>query len=64
MAKEKAPQKGPGTWIFKEIPRDLMQRTKAGAAIQGKGSVRSLIIELVEKHLEELEKKGLLPKGK
>ncbi len=64
MTKDKSPSKGPGTWIFKEIPRELMQRTKAGAAIQGKGSVKSLIIELVEKHLEDLEKKGLLPKGK
>lgn len=62
MTKEKLPQKGPGTWIFKDIPRDLMQRTKAGAAIQGKGSVRVLIIELVEKLLEDLEKRRLLPK--
>ncbi len=64
MAKERKVNKGPGTWIFKDIPRDLMQRTKAGAAIQGKNSVRSLIIELVEKYLEELEKKGVLPRGK
>ena len=64
MAKDKPPNKGPGTWIFKNIPRELMHRTKAGAAIQGKDSVRRLIIELVEKHLEELERKGLLPKGK
>lgn len=64
MAKDKPAQKGPGTWIFKDISRDLMQRTKAGAAIQGKDSVRGLIIELVEKHLEELEKKGLLPRTK
>jgi len=64
MPKEKPPSKGPGTWIFKDIPRELMQRMKAGAAIQGKASVRSLILELVQKHLEELENKGLLPKGK
>lgn len=64
MAMDKPPIKGPGTWIFKDIPRELMHRTKAGAAIQGKASVRGLIIELVEKHLEELEKKGLLPRPK
>ncbi len=63
MPKEKGNAKEPGTWIFKNIPRELMQRTKAGAALQGKSSVKSLIIELVEKHLEELEKKGLLTKG-
>jgi hypothetical protein len=64
MPKENPTNKGPGTWIFKDIPHELMQRTKAGAAIQGKDSVKSLIIELVEEHLQELEKKGLLPKGK
>lgn len=63
MTKDKPSPKGPGTWIFRDILRDLMQRTKAGAASQGKGPVKILIIELIEKHLEELEKKGLLPKG-
>lgn len=63
MAKDKLSPKGPGTWIFKDISRDLMQRTKAGAAIQGK-SVKQLVIELMENHLKELEKRGILPKGK
>jgi hypothetical protein len=53
----------PGAWIFRDVPRDLMRRAKAGAALQGK-SVRALAIELMEAHLQELERKGILPKGK
>jgi hypothetical protein len=53
----------PGTWIFRDIPRDLMRRAKGGAALQGK-SVRQLAIELMEAHLQELERKGILSKGK
>ena len=63
MAKDQSPIKGPGTWIFKDIPRELMQRTKAGAAIQGK-SVKQLVMELMEDHLKELVKRGVLPKGR
>ena len=53
----------PGAWIFRDVPRELMRRAKAGAALQGK-SVRVLAIELMEAHLQELERKGILPKGK
>ncbi|MGD9851727.1 MAG: hypothetical protein AB7T38_10695 [Nitrospirales bacterium] len=53
----------PGTWIFREIPREVMRRAKAAAAIQGK-SVRQLTIDLMEEHLQELDRKGILPKGK
>ena len=53
----------PGTWIFRDIPRSLMRRAKAAAAIQGK-TVKGLTIELMEEYLKEMEKKGILPKGK
>jgi hypothetical protein len=53
----------PGAWIFRDIPRDLMRRTKAAAAIQGK-SIRGLMIELIEAHLQELERMGTLAKSK
>ena len=52
-----------GTWIVKQIPSDLMRRTRIAALTEGK-TVRALLMELVENHLKELEKKGLLPKGK
>jgi len=41
-----------------------MRRAKAAAAaIQGK-TVKGLAIELMEEYLKEMEKKGILPKGK
>ena len=40
-----------------------MRRAKGGAALQGK-SVRQLAIELMEAHLQELERRGILSKGK
>jgi hypothetical protein len=52
-----------GSWVFRNIPRELMHKVKVAAAIQRK-SVKQLLIELSEAHIEELEKKGLLPKGK
>ena len=41
----------------------MIVKAKIEAALQGK-SVKSLLIELVETHWQELEKKGMLPKGK
>ncbi len=52
-----------GTWIVRDVPRDVMRRARAAAALQGK-SVKGILIELMEGYLQELEKKGLLPKGK
>jgi porphobilinogen deaminase len=51
-----------GTWIVKDVPRDLMHRMKVAAAIQ-KRTMKQLLFELAESHLQELEKKGLLPKS-
>ena len=52
-----------GTWIVRNIPADLMRQTRMAALAERK-TVRKLLIELVEERLSELEKKGLLPKGK
>ena len=52
-----------GTWIVKDVPRDLMHRVKIAAAIQRK-TLKQLLFDLTEAHLEELERKGLLPKEK
>jgi hypothetical protein len=40
-----------------------MHRMKVGAAVERK-TLKQLLFELAEAHLAELEKKGLLPKGK
>jgi hypothetical protein len=52
-----------GSWVFRDIPRDLMHRIKIAAAIERK-SVKQLLMELAEAHLDDLERKGMLPKGK
>jgi hypothetical protein len=52
-----------GTWIVKNVPRGLMHRMKVAAAIQKK-TVKQLLFDLAETHLQELERKGILPKAK
>jgi len=54
---------GAGIWNLREVPRDAIVKAKIGAALEGL-SVKAYIIKLVEVHWLELEKKGLLTKGK
>lgn len=63
MSKGKEQDEKGGSWVFRDIPRPIMQRMKIAAAIEGK-SLKQLLLDLSEAHLKELEKKGLLPKGK
>ena len=44
-------------------PRETMHRTRIAAAIERK-RMKQFLLDLVEAHLLEMEKKGLLPKGK
>ena len=45
------------------IPRSTFFRLKMAAAAEEK-SVTDLVLALIEERVQELEKKGLLPKGK
>jgi len=63
MPPKKDSEASPGTWIVKDVPRELMHRMKVAAAVEKK-TLKQLLFELAEAHLTELEKKGLLPKGK
>ena len=63
MTKVKTRDEDSGSWVFRDIPRDLMHRIKIAAAVERK-SVKQMLIDLSRAHLEEMEKKGLLPKGK
>ena len=56
-------QEEAGVWNFREVPRDAIVKAKIGAALEGL-SVKAYMIQLVEAHWVEMEKKGLLPKGK
>jgi hypothetical protein len=49
MAKLKGSEEPAGSWIAPAVQRK---------------SVKQLLIDLPREHIEELEKKGLLPKGK
>ena len=63
MAKGKDQEDKGGSWVFRDIPRPIMQRMKIAAAIEGK-SLKQLLLDLSEAHLKEMEKKGIMPKGK
>ena len=59
----KTPPEGSGAWNFRDIPRDLMRKVKMAAAHEGK-TVKEFLTELAQARIEELERKGILPKGK
>ena len=63
MAKAKNKDDEAGVWNFRAVPRNIIVKAKIGAAVQGK-SVKALLMDLVEEHWQDLEKKGMLPKGK
>ena len=60
---DKGTPKKTGTWTVRNIPADLMRRLRM-AALAEQTTVRDLLIDLVQGHLKDLEKKGVLPKGK
>lgn len=59
----RATQGKTGTWIIKHVPQELMVRTRIASLAEGK-TVRELLMELVQAHLGDLEKKGIVSKGK
>jgi hypothetical protein len=48
---------------IRDIPRSTLYRLKMAAAAEEK-TVKDLVLELVDQKIQDLEKKGLLPKGK
>ena len=59
----RSPADDTGAWNFRDIPRDLMRKVKMAAAHEGK-TVKEFLLELAQAKVEELERKGILPKGK
>ena len=53
----------PGNLNLRGIPRDTLFRLKMAAAAERK-TVKDLVLSLIEVKIKELEKKGVLPKGK
>ena len=62
MGRERGEKKG-GAWVIRDIPRETMHRVKVAAAVERK-SLKQFLLDLVDAHLHELEKRGVLPKGK
>lgn len=55
---------GEDTVLFvRGMPRDLQARMKAAAALHHQ-SLGQYVKNLFEAHVQELERKGILPKGK
>jgi hypothetical protein len=52
-----------GVWNFRDVPREVIVKAKIEAALQGK-SVKALLMDLVEAYWQDLERRGMLPKGK
>ena len=52
-----------GTLNIRGIPKDIMYRMKMAAAAEHR-TVKGFLLALVEERIQELERKGLLPKGK
>jgi hypothetical protein len=63
LAMARPPADDSGNWNLRGIPRSLMRRVKMAAAHEGK-TVKDLLMELAQARIEELERKGILPKGK
>ena len=58
----KSPAEKPAHLNIREIPRETLFRLKMAAAAEQK-TVKELVLDLIERKLQELERKGLLPKG-
>lgn len=52
-----------GTLNIRGISKETIYRLKMAAAAEHR-SVKGFILALVEERIEELERKGILPKGK
>jgi hypothetical protein len=57
------PKEHQGTLNIRGVPKDLIFKMKMIAAVERR-SVKGFILALVEERIQELERKGYLPKGK
>lgn len=52
-----------GTINIREVPRETLVKMKMAAALERR-TLKGFLLVLAEERIQELEKKGLLPKGK
>ncbi|UVT18996.1 MAG: hypothetical protein H8K03_14420 [Nitrospira sp.] len=60
---KKEPASHQGTINIRGVPKDFVFRLKQ-AALAERRTVKAFLLSLAEERIQELEKKGLLPKGK
>lgn len=56
-------KKESGVVYARGVPQEVSRKLKAAAALEGK-TLQVYLLDLLKGHVMELEKKGLLPKGK
>lgn len=52
-----------GTINIRDVPKDFLHLVKMAATVERR-TIKGFLLSLAEERIEELEKKGLLPKGK
>ena len=52
-----------GALNLRDVPKDMLFRLKMAAAAEHR-TVKGFILALIAERIQELEKKGILPKGK
>jgi hypothetical protein len=52
-----------GTINIREVPREMLVKMKMAAALERR-TLKGFLLALAEERIQDLEKKGLLPKGK
>lgn len=57
------PEKETTILYLRETPREVAQKLKAAAALQGR-SLTAYVQDVLREHVAELEQKGVLPKWK
>ena len=61
--RRKTPPKDVGALNLRDVPKDLLHRVKLAATVERR-TVKGFLLALAEARIQELEKNGLLPKGK
>ena len=60
---KKSSAKDVGALNIRDVPKELLYRVKLAAMVERR-SVKGFLLALAEARIHELEKSGLLPKGK
>jgi len=63
LTRMKSAKEEKGVLNLRDMPRELVASLKAAAAFARK-PLKHYIAEVLQKHVEDLERKGVLPKGK